>query len=186
MPSPIGHSLAGLAAGWSIAPPPEDRRARVKQAAIFLALGAAPDLDLLIHRHRFETHSIGAALVAGAVAALMRWPVASSRLRIFFAVTASWATHPLLDMLAPDHWPPIGVMALWPFSHRFYITGIEIFLPIAREWRSHATYVLDARAGAREILVLLPIVLVVWWLRTRKRRTRGQSFGPGGLRSPSA
>ena len=116
-----------------MARPAQERRARIVQATIFLAIGAAPDLDLLIHRHRFETHSIGAALVAGMVGALMRWPVASTRTRTFFAVTAAWATHPLLDMLAPDRWPPIGVMAFWPFSRGFYITGWEIFLPIARE-----------------------------------------------------
>jgi hypothetical protein len=186
MPSPLGHSLAGLAAGWAVASPATGRRALVVQSAAFMALGAAPDLDLLFNRHRYETHSIGAAVLAGALAAALRWPLASTRLRTFLAATAAWATHPLLDMLAPDHWPPIGVMALWPFSHRFCIAGIEIFLPIGREWRSAAVWWMDARAGAREMLVLLPIVALVWWLRTDKDRNRGRSFGPGAPRSPSA
>jgi membrane-bound metal-dependent hydrolase YbcI (DUF457 family) len=185
MPSPLGHGLAGLAAGWAVAPPARGRRLLITQAALFMALGAAPDLDLLIGRHRYEMHSIGAAVLAGVAAALLRWPIAATRARIFWAACAAWATHPLLDMLAPDHWPPIGVMAFWPFSHGFYITGLEWFLPIARDWRSPATLWLDARAALRETLILLPVVVLVWQIRTGTGKTRGRSFGPTGPRSPS-
>ena len=181
MPSPLGHGLAGLAAGWAVAAPAEGRRPLITQAALFMALGAAPDLDLLVGRHRYETHSIGAAVIAGAVAALMRWPVAATRARIFWAACAAWATHPLLDMLAPDHWPPIGVMAFWPFSRNFYITGLEWFLPIARDWRSSAALWLGrARRHACETLILVPVVALVWWLRTGRSRTRARSSGPTG------
>ncbi len=186
MPSPLGHSLAGLAAGWAVAPPAEGRRPLITQAALFMALGAAPDLDLLVGRHRYETHSIGAAVIAGAVAALMRWPIAPTRARIFWAACAAWATHPLLDMLAPDHWPPIGVMAFWPLSRGFYITGLEWFLPIDRDWRSSAALWLDARAAIREALILVPVVVLVWWIRTGRDRTRARSSGPTGPHSPFA
>jgi membrane-bound metal-dependent hydrolase YbcI (DUF457 family) len=179
MPSPLGHSLAGLAAGWAVVPPAKGRLPLVTQAALFMALGAAPDLDLLFGRHRYETHSIGAAVLAGALAALMRWPIAPTRARIFWAACAAWATHPLLDMLAPDHWPPIGVMAFWPFSRGFYITGLEWFLPISRDWSSASVW-LDARAAVRETLILLPIVLLVWWIRMGTGRTHGRSSGPTG------
>ena len=81
-----------------------------------------------------------------------------------------------LNVLAPDHWPPIGVMAFWPFSRGFYITGLEWFLPIGREWQLPATIALDARAAFRELLILVPIVALVWWVRTRRRRSRDRSF----------
>lgn len=180
MPSPLGHGLAGLAAGWAVAPPAKGRRPLIAQAALFIALGAAPDLDLLVGRHRYETHSIGAAVIAGAVAALMRWPVAATRARIFWATCAAWATHPLLDMLAPDHWPPIGVMAFWPISRGFYITGLEWFLPIDRDWRSSAALRLDARAAVREMVILVPVVVLVWWIRSGRDRTRARSSDPTG------
>lgn len=186
MPSPLGHSLAGLAAGWAVTPPAQGRRPLVIQAALFMALGAAPDLDLLVGRHRYETHSIGAAVIAGAVAALMRWPVAPTRAQTFWAACAAWATHPLLDMLAPDHWPPIGVMAFWPFSRGFFITGLEWFLPIDRDWRSSAARWLDAQAAVREALILVPVVVFVWWIRTGRDRTRARSSDPTGPHSPSA
>lgn len=186
MPSPIGHALGGLAAGWAVTPPARDRRSLVTQAAIFAALGAAPDLDLLIGRHHYEAHSVGAAILAGLLAAWMRWPIGRGRWRISLAAAAAWASHPLLDMLAPDHSPPIGVMAFWPFSRGFYITGIEIFLPIARQWRRPGVIAWDARAGLREMLILVPLVGLVWWIRTRTRRTHDRSSGRGARHSPSA
>ncbi len=186
MPSPLGHGLAGLAAGWAVARPAEGRRALWTQSVLFAALGAAPDLDLLTRHHRYETHSVGAAVLAGAAVALVRLPVGTSRWRIFWAACAAWATHPLLDMLAPDNWPPIGVMAFWPFSRDFYITGLNIFMPVARNIHSRAALTLDAWAALRETVILVPIVWAVWWIRTGRRRTRGRSSGPGVPHSPSA
>jgi membrane-bound metal-dependent hydrolase YbcI (DUF457 family) len=186
MPSPLGHGLGGLAAGWAVAGPAEDRRALWTQTLLFMALGAAPDLDLLTRHHRYETHSVGAAVIAGAIAALVRLPVARTRGRIFWAATAAWATHPLMDMLAPDRWPPIGVEAFWPFSRGFYITGLNIFLPVARNLYSWSTWTHDARAAVRETLVLVPIVALVWWIRTRTSRSLVRSSGPGDPRRPSA
>ena len=116
VPSPIGHALGGVAAGWLVARPAAPRRALATQTAIFAAVAAAPDLDLLWHRHSAETHSLGAALLVGGIAAVWAWPVASSRWRIFLAVCAAYATHPLLDALHFDVSPPIGVMAFWPLA----------------------------------------------------------------------
>jgi hypothetical protein len=186
MPSPLGHGLAGIAAGWGVAKPAADRRERILQAVLLAALATAPDLDLLTRHHRYETHSVGAAVLAGAAAALIRLPIATSRWRIFWAATAAWATHPLLDMLAPDNWPPIGVMAFWPFSHGFYLTGLNIFMPVARNIHSRAALTLDAWAALRETLILVPTVAAVWWIRTGRYRTRGRSSGPGIPPSPSA
>ena len=52
MPSPIGHALAGIAAGWLVAPPDvRDRRGAIRRAAIFALAATAPDLDLLVGAH---------------------------------------------------------------------------------------------------------------------------------------
>jgi membrane-bound metal-dependent hydrolase YbcI (DUF457 family) len=179
MPTPIGHGLAGLAAGWAVAGPAEGRRAQLAQAVLFIAAGAAPDLDILIKYHRHETHSIGAAVIAGVVATLVRYPVATTRWQIFWSVTAAWATHPLIDMLALDNWPPIGVMAFWPFSREFYETGLNIFLPVARNIHSAVAMENDVWAALREIVILAPIVALVWWIRTSRSRTRARSSVPG-------
>jgi membrane-bound metal-dependent hydrolase YbcI (DUF457 family) len=186
MPTPVGHALAGLAAGWAVARPADGTRRQLGQAALFGLVGAAPDLDLLFGRHRYETHSIGAAILAGLCVAAIGAPVARSRALIFWSTAAAWASHPLLDMLAPDNWPPIGVMAFWPFSRDFYISGLNLFLPVSRDVRSMAALEYDAWAAAREALILVPVVALVWWFRTRTSRNPARSSDRDGRRPPSA
>ena len=168
MPTPLGHAIAGVAAGWAVARPRAEAGGRVAQAAIFAALAMAPDFDLLVGRHSGETHSVGAAAIAATVAALWRWPVADTRWRIWLAAWAAWVTHPLLDALSPDNSAPIGVMAFWPLSHGYFQTGLALFAPI---WRSPLTVPVvrhDVVATLRELLILAPIAVAIWWWRRRQ------------------
>jgi hypothetical protein len=165
MPSPIGHGLAALAAGWSIAGVLAVGRARWKQIAILVAIGVAPDLDLLWGRHSRETHSVGAAVIVATVAAWQRWPVASTRLRIWCTVCAAWLMHPLLDALALDTSVPLGIMAFWPFSQEHYQTGLSVFGPISRRYWLDTFWPTNLASIARELAILLPVVALVWWTR---------------------
>ncbi len=163
VPTPIGHGLAGIAAGWSIGGVArEDRQRLITQAAILAALGMAADLDLLVHWHSGPTHSVGAAAIAATAAAVWRWPIARDRWLIAAAAFAAWATHPLLDSLAPDTSPPIGVMAFWPLTTQYFITGLDIFMPIWRAPGNLKAIAHDLVAVAREIAILGPIVYVTW------------------------
>src|SRR5690349_16615152 len=130
MPSPVGHALGGIAAGWQILPRP------TRRAAVVLAVIAiAPDLDLVFGTHREASHSIGAAAIAGLVSLVVaRFVLARPWREAFWwsaAVTIAWLSHILLDWLSNDTRPPIGVMALWPFTHEHYKAAIEIFPPVS-------------------------------------------------------
>jgi hypothetical protein len=163
MPSPLGHGLVGLAVHAVTA---RDAReaGSLRRAAIIAGAAMAPDLDLLFkfvdgrNHHQAETHSIGAAILAGLAAVLMaraaRWgaPVA------FGAVVAvAWLTHPLLDYLGNDTHPPIGLMLLWPFDGGFYKSPWIVFMDIGRtlDWRTVRHNVV---AIAWELLVLTPLL----------------------------
>ena len=170
MPSPVGHALGGLAAGWLTAgalsrnPPAGRRVARsmpdVRRAALFMALGTAPDLDLLAGSHSTYTHSIGAVLIVGLAAlALTRQPLLSA------ACAAAWGSHVLFDWLGADSSLPLGIMALWPFTTDFYQSPITIFMAISRRYWRPGFYAHNTTAVARELLILVPIVWIVW--RTR-------------------
>ena len=177
MPSSIGHGLAGIAAGWAIARPAVRPRALLIQTAGFAALGMAADLDLLVGRHSMETHSIGAAAIVASIAAFWRWPLADSRWRIWLAAFAAWATHPLLDSLAPDNLPPIGVMAFWPISSGYFNTGLNIFAAISRRAWFIGFFKKNGLAVIREVLILAPVVWLVWV--TRKRQDGFAGVVPG-------
>jgi inner membrane protein len=166
MPSPVGHSLGAIAAGWLAARPAASRAALGKQTAILAAIGLAPDLDLLIGRHSMETHSIGAALAVGAVAAWARWPLAATGWGTFLAAGCAWLSHPILDMLALDTTAPLGVMFLWPLTTEHMQTGWSVFAAISRRYWVEGFVAYTAWAVLRELLLLTPVLWLVW--RTRR------------------
>ena len=160
MPSPVGHSLGGVAAAWPLVP----RRTR-RGALVLAAVAVAPDLDLLVGAHRDASHSVGAALMAGLVACLF---ARRHRLAWGGAITLAYLSHVLLDWLSNDTRPPIGVMALWPFSHGYFKAAIEIFPPVSRRYWESRFWIYNLHAVLVEILVLAPITLsVLWWWRRR-------------------
>ena len=153
MPSPVGHALGGIAAGVRIT--------GGSRAALWClaAIGAAADLDLLLGAHRGISHSIGAAIGAGLIAWIVtrspRWGAASA---------AAWGSHVCLDWLGADTWPPLGIPALWPFSHAYYRSPISIFPSVSRQYWLGARFMyFNALALAVELLLLLPIA----WLAIR-------------------
>lgn len=171
MPSPVGHTLGALAAGWAAAGP-TDRRSILRRSLIIAALGLAPDLDLLVGRHSMETHSVGAAVLAGVLAAALRWPIAATRLRILATAALVWFTHPVLDAFAADTSAPLGVMILWPFS-REHVMFDPMFGPISRRWWVPGFVTNNLIAVARELTILGPAALVSW-LVTQRVRSAGQ------------
>jgi inner membrane protein len=173
VPSPIGHMLGGVTAGWLIAgreggrgkPAARGWRERrgLKQAAAFAAIGAAPDLDLLFGTHSTYTHSIGAV----ALTVLGVWLCQRGyRLQLALACGAAVASHILLDWLGSDTTPPIGIMALWPFTREFYQSPFFVFMAITRRWWLPQFYTWNLVAAFREIAILAPIAALVGAWRT--------------------
>ena len=190
MPSPVGHALGGIVAGWSAAP-----RHNVRTAILLAAAAVAPDLDLLIGNHRGISHSVGAAAVAGAVG----WIVTKQR-AFGFAVALAWWSHAFLDWLSNDTRPPLGVMALWPFTSEYYKSGVEIFPPVSRRYWEPRFWIYNLRALVFELIVLGPPALVCVIVNRYRNRARssvpddppppsggaGGTAGTSGRRSPRA
>lgn len=181
MPSPLGHAVAGLAAGWLIAgaPAPQSLRnptaptanqpwiSTWRGAIVFAGLAVSPDLDLLFHAHSMYTHSIGAALaVMLAVAALT--PAHARRWTAAFACGAAYFSHTVLDWMGNDTTPPIGIMALWPFTPDYYESNLHFFMAITRRYWLPGFWTHNLIAMLREIGTLVPLALVIYFLRRRR------------------
>jgi inner membrane protein len=188
MPSPIGHAIAGITAGWLVAGAPILRPLRPKMAGAFPArapatfwregallgaLAALPDVDLLFGMHSGPTHSLAAAVIVGLAAYLVARPFAGlGRGRFALACAAAYASHVLLDWLARDTTAPIGIMALWPFSHAHYESDLHIFRAISRRYYQGWTFVdQNVRAVCLELAMLMPILALVISLRRRRAAT---------------
>ena len=170
MPTPVGHALGGLAAAW-FAESAAGRRswpATIPLAIACAAVAMSPDLDILTGSHRTYTHSIAAVAVAGIIA----WLIVRRRTRravaIALTIAAAYASHLLLDWLGKDSSNPPGLMALWPFSSRFYISGVDLFGEVSRRyWRLDEFIGGNFLVMGRELLILIPVVAVAWFLRSR-------------------
>ena len=159
MPSPVGHALGGIAAG---APFVGSSR---RTLWILAAMGAAADLDLLVGAHRGVSHSIGAAVAAG----LLAWAVARSW-RWGVAAGCAWGSHVLLDWLGADNWPPLGIPALWPFTHAYYRSPLTIFPSVSRQYWLGARFLyFNALALAVELVILVPVARAVTRAVTSRR-----------------
>ena len=200
MPSPVGHVIAGVTAGWLVAGAPlgvhkfwkkEKIRQKVAgtfpgkvpatfekfgwEAAVFGALGACPDIDLLFGSHRGPTHSIAAALVVGFVVAIWAgiWTViraGGARRPLTFAVAcaAAYASHLLLDWLGRDSSPPIGIMAFWPVSRDYFESALHVFMPISRRYYPAWVFVRDSTiALVMELMILVPLLVLTILFRSR-------------------
>lgn len=187
MPSPIGHVVAGVAAGWLVGGAPRlgpSLSAKVagtfpskvpatfwREASLFGALGAVPDIDLLFGAHSGPTHSLGAMAIVGLTAfVLARFFGAGRAGRLALACAAAYASHVLLDWLGSDASPPLGVMALWPFSQAHFESDVHLFMAISRRYYQGWTFVAqNVRAVCLEMVILAPILVLV--ARFRRRQT---------------
>jgi membrane-bound metal-dependent hydrolase YbcI (DUF457 family) len=180
MPSPVGHAVAGIACAWLVAGVPggADRRQQaLGQSVLFGSLAMLPDLDLLVGAHSGPTHSLGATALVAAAAALL---CAATRRGLgdaialrpgVFAVAcaAAYGSHVLLDWLATDSTPPIGVMALWPMTRQHYESDWHLFMAISRRYHQGWTFIRqNTLALAREMIVLLPALLLLILFRRRQ------------------
>jgi len=165
MPTPIGHALGGLAAGAFIArraEPSVSIRIRSQSLLWVWALcGVLPDADFLIGGHRGLTHTLGAMCAVGCGTAL----IARRQPGLWFAASASYGTHLLLDWLGGDTAAPLGIMALWPFTDTFYLAPYHIFPAVCRQYWYVACQVDLIQAVAWEMLLLGPIAALALRLR---------------------
>ena len=185
MPSPVGHALGGAIVGLVF-----DRRqpgsgaglaGRLRQALTSRLVVAStvaaclPDLDFLWGRHNMETHSLGAAVLAGLIAWLWRRRQIDGRGATVIAL--AWASHVLFDWLGSDDTPPLGVMALWPVTSAFYFAHAYVFEAISRRYWLEGFWAHNLWARGTEVLMLAPLLAVAAWWRQRVPRA---ASGDGG------
>jgi inner membrane protein len=172
MPSPLGHALAGLAVHLLTARDRSEARQPVR-ALLITGAALAPDIDFAFklvdgrNHHQAETHSLGAAILAGLLVALAAsWRRVEAPWRWGALAALGWTSHVLLDYLGRDTHPPIGLLALWPFSAGYYKFPWPVFLDVGRtlEWTTVRHNVV---AVTWEVAVLLPITGLL--LRRRLR-----------------
>ena len=120
MPTPLGHSLAGLSV--HLATGERLERRSLVQAAGLIVLANAPDLDFLPGYlvgeprayHWGPAHSLAAALLGGVLAGLLALALRRGFWRFFLLGAVAYASHLALDMLLGPGTQSQGLQVLWP------------------------------------------------------------------------
>lgn len=157
-PSPAGTSVPA-----GNVPAGNGRGRDVSDLNVCAIVACLPDLDFLWGRHNMETHSLGFAVLAGAVVFACRQ---SPRLAIACALAV--ASHVLFDWLGSDDFPPLGVMALWPITSQFYFADAFVFDAISRRYWLDGFVLHNVVAVVREAAILGPIAVLAWWWRRNR------------------
>jgi len=141
MPTPVGHTLAGLAI-WAVSERPKPLKDMLNAkclgwAALCVVASNIPDADFISltrsglklsgQHHHGVTHSIGFAIGFG----VFVWAWAKMRGSKFAGraaalTTLCYSTHIFLDLFSVDTYPVngIGLPALWPLTNRYFIAPI--------------------------------------------------------------
>lgn len=185
MPSPIAHSLIGLAFGLIRFLPRYQRgdelagqfRALWRPLLFCVLLANAPDLDYffglfrgdLNYYHQTVTHT----LVWIGLTALAIWAYGRLRER-----QAAWlspglllallGSHLLADWLTVDRSPPIGLMLAWPFSDHLYHAAFAFFPPPAKQTWAALWSFQNLHLVLVEAALSLPLVIIVLWFKCRR------------------
>lgn len=192
MPSPIAHSLIGLALGLVRFLPRyrhfgelhSQLRALWRPLLFCVLLANLPDLDYffgifrgnLNYYHQTVTHT----LVWISVTALAIWAYGRIKERraswlVLGLLLALLGSHLLADWLTVDCSPPIGLMLSWPFSDRLYHAAVAFFPPPAKQVWADVWSLQNLRLVLVEAAITLPLVIVVLWFK-RRRSDVGQIF----------
>ena len=170
MPLPIAHGLLGASVVAALRPSSEPRTAKLLLTGALLAI--SPDFDYALNWlripyggwHHGFTHSIPFALVMGVVmiAVFRDW-----KFRSYLVFTLAYVSHTLLDFMFTES---RGVALWWPFTNYRY--KLRLPSPIDYDW-SHAslfaTLIDVVKLCAAELLIFLPILFVVIWIRQPPR-----------------
>ena len=164
MPSPLGHALGGAAVGL-VAGRLQPIAWRIP--AVLGLIACLPDLDLFTSQHSGMTHSIGFAVLAGLVAL-----AGSGSCRFALAAAAAYGSHVLFDWLGLDTAPPLGVMALWPFSTDFYMSPWTPLPPVSRRYWLPGFWAHTMKVALVELMLFGGAFVLTWW-HTSRRRSNG-------------
>ena len=175
MPTPVGHSLAAavlqLASGRKLV-----QTESFSMLAVFM-IASLPDIDFLPGYfagdprtfHWGPTHSLFAAVVVGVIAAWIARRRGIAFAGAFALASLVYASHLLLDMfMGPGPRPITGLQILWPFSHEWFISGIDFFRQTARyELFTPPIIKKNFLAIVQELAILGPVVLALWLVRVK-------------------
>jgi membrane-bound metal-dependent hydrolase YbcI (DUF457 family) len=176
MPSPVGHTIFGLAFA-RVSNVPLARNSWT-EVAVVAFLANLPDLDFLpgyllgepTLYHRSISHTLLAAIAAGVVTALVYRALGREVLPYLMLGAALFGSHLLLDVTTGP-----GVPLFWPLLDGDVQTQWSVFMELDKAGTSEGFLRSllsghNAMVALWEAVLVLPVLLTAELIRTRDRR----------------
>ena len=103
-------------------------------------------------------------IVTALAALLIRSPLA-----LVAACAATYGSHLLLDWIGRDTNPPLGIMALWPFSREYYMSPVSLLEPVSRRFQWEYFWSHNLRVVGFEVLLFGAMAMAAYLWRGRTR-----------------
>lgn len=178
MPTPIGHSLAGLSLFWAAM-----RNKAIEWKLLLTAIIAAilPDGDFIFgffvgnpnkFHHQF-THSLVFVILAGTTLSLfIKGRSFKSYLSYAGLFSLMGMLHLFLDAVCVDTSAPYGFQLFWPFTKQYYIFPITPLLDVHRASESVTFFTSmlnwhNLKTVSLELLIFIPLVVLSYKWRKK-------------------
>ena len=150
---------------------------------VAILLANLPDIDYLFgyvvgnpnKYHHLWTHSLTFAVGVGVISDFLYWIIVRKESFRFGCIAFFLVfSHLVLDFFTKDTMYPYGMRLFWPFSQKFFISPMTLFLDVNKASSSH-TFIRSLFCWHNFWTVLVEVIILgppfVWlWLRKRERR----------------
>jgi inner membrane protein len=193
VPSPIAHSLIGLAVGVAALRPRGEPagvtvRSRALPLLVFAVLANAPDLDFvpgllagdLNRYHHGPSHSLLWALGFALWAALLaRWRGVRLSRAGWAAAAAAVLSHLVADVFCQDRSPPFGIPLWWPVSGDPVHAPWPVFAAMEKTDLAAIFSMANLLPALREMAIGGAFLAVAWaWTSRQPRAAAAPGAGP--------
>ncbi len=189
MPSPIGHSLIGLAIGVAAMPgetpgTPLPRRLFRRRWMLLgcMVVANLPDIDFIpgllvgdMNAYHYNlTHSIGWAVLVGfGLWFLLRAVRPRTGLACLVLLLALLGSHLLADFWCEDRSPPYGMPIYWPLSNRWHTAERPLFMAMDKDTFRDVFTLANLPAALRELGIGLALCLGGLGVHYARRPSQG-------------
>ena len=177
MATPIGHALGGII----VYATDRKRQFDIKLFILTLVFAVLPDIDFLfgfvvgkpnLYHHGF-THSFVFVICIGVASAWLLRIKDRQLFRLYALMfVGAGVSHLIFDLMTVDGTAPFGAPVLWPFTNKYFIFPLQIFMDVHRAADS-ARFIIslfnphNLKTVIREIYMLVPVIVIMLFVKKR-------------------